>query len=407
MPKRIVKLLDRITPGISRSLGWEVVLTGLSFPASILLNRALGAEDRGLLALVFLFPSTLIVLGNCQWDRLLQSLITSKQISGKEAWRRTLYYTWWLSLVFIPLGIATSIFFDKLSPQLLSLSLVYYINFPVCFLWNSLSAVYIATGSINGQYSMKLGMQLSYLILIFLALSINILSVQSVVIIHITMHLSCLLVGLSSKNKLMSGITSIEKPSFTPLVASFLPYLLESISGRIDTIAFSFVSSVGALGQYAGISALMVPVGLISNAMTSGSTARLDWTQPSIVRRYLMKTSIVLMCLLLLLVAGGILLGPYLLGTILGKSFESGYWMIPWIATVIVMQAASVQFHSTLRLSGYLKAYLTVQIVEAFVRIITVSSLGFYLSEFGIILGLVIASIFKIMACLYYQNKHN
>jgi O-antigen/teichoic acid export membrane protein len=406
MPKHFFKILDKVTPGASRSLGWEVLMSAISFPASILLNRTLGAEDRGLLALVILVPSTIFVLGSCQWDRLLKGLITSKQISSKEAWRRTIYYAWVLSLIFIPFGIIGSIFFEKLPVEFRLLSIFYSFDFPIYFLCGCLSTIYIAIGSIDGQYLMRIGYQGSYLVLLFVLFFTGILSVQSMIFIYIAIHIINLAFGLFQKERLLVGIVLKEKPPLSPLIKAFLPYLLESFSTRIDIWAFSIFGSLVSLGHYTGITALMLPVGLVSNAMTSASTARLDWKQPNLVLQYLLKAITVFLCLLVIMIFGGILTGQYLLNFILGKSFQEGYWMIPWIAVIVVCQAAAIQFHTALQLSGFLNEYLIIQLIEPIVRLLIVLALGYWLSELGIMIAMIALSIFKVAVCYYsYKNR--
>lgn len=398
------KILDKVTPGASRSLAWEVLMAALSFPASILLNRTLGAEDRGLLALIILIPSTIFALGTCQWDRLLKGLITSKQISGKEAWRRTNYYVFLSSFVFIPLAIFLIIAFDKIPSNVRLLSILYCVNFPIFFLGASLSAIYLAIGSVDGQYLMRIGLQGSYLVLLFGLFLTGILSIKVMVIVYITIHLISLLCGLYYKNKLITGNILQDRPKILPLAKAFLPYLLESFTTKIDIWAFSIFASLPNLGNYTAITSMMIPVGLVSNAMTSGSTARLDWTQPNLVRKYLYKTLFVLLFFLLFLAIGGFILGPYLLRIVLGKSFESGAWMIPWIAVIVVSQATAVQFHSALQLAGYLNAYLLIQTIEALCRFIIVFTLGWFFSELGIMLGVLSLSILKVLVCIYFYN---
>ncbi|MEH1853882.1 MAG: hypothetical protein V7L11_19915 [Nostoc sp.] len=405
MPKHLLKILDKVTPGASRSLGWEILMSALSFPASLLLNRTLGAEDRGLLALVILVPSTIFVLGSCQWDRLLKGLITSKQISPREAWRRTTYYAFWLSVIFIPLGVFASLAFDKVPENVRWLSIIYNANFPIYFLGGCLSAIYVAAGSIDGQYLMRIGLQGSYLILIYGLLLTNLLSVKSVVFLYIAVHTISLVMGWIKKEQIITGEISQERPPIAPLVHAFLPYSLESFSTRIDIWAFSIFGSLVSLGHYTGITALMLPVGLISNALTSASTAKLDWTNPDIVRRYLIKTIKVLLCLMLLLVIGGILLGSSIMKLLLGRSFEGGEWMIPWIAVIVVGQAAAIQFHSALQLSGALNAYLIIQTIEPCLRLIIVLLLGMWLSELGILIGITVSFSLKVAVCIYFHKK--
>ncbi|MDZ8225833.1 MULTISPECIES: hypothetical protein [unclassified Nostoc] len=405
MPKHLFKILDKVTPGASRSLGWEVLMSALSFPASLLLNRTLGAEDRGLLALVILVPSSIFVLGTCQWDRLLKGLITSKQISVREAWRRTIYYAFCLSIIFIPLGVFASLVFDKIPQNFRWLSIVYNANFPIYFIGGCLSAIYVAAGSIDGQYLMRIGLQGSYLVLIYALLLTNLLSVKSVVFIYIAIHTISLGMGWFKKEQLITGEISQQRPPLVPLFHAFFPYSLESFSTRIDIWAFSIFGSLVSLGHYTGITALMLPVGLISNALTSASTAKLDWTNPDIVRRYLIKTVKVLLCLMLVLVIGGILLGSSIMKLLLGRSFEGGEWMIPWIAVIVVGQAAAIQFHSALQLSGALNAYLIIQTIEPFLRLIIVLFLGMWLSELGILIGITVSFSLKVAVCIYFHKR--
>lgn len=404
--KRLIKILDKVTPGASRSLGWELLLTALSFPASILVNRTLGAEERGLFALAILVPFTVITLGTCQWERLVRGMIASKLISSKEAWRRTIYYTFWLSLIFIPVGIVTSLAYTQLTFSSRLVSAVYSLSFPVVMLSGCLSAIYVAAGSIDGQYSMRLAYQGSYIVLVLGLVFLGWLSVSSLVFIYVAIWVISLVVGLLKTTQILSGLTLAQKPPFSPLVRAFLPNAFEVVSLNADTWAFSIFSSIAALGYYAGITGLMQPVGLVSNALSSGSTARLDWTKSSVVYRYLFKTVVTMSCLLAGLVIGGMLIGSHLVGSVLGKSFEGGEWMIPWIAGIVVSKAVATQFHFAVQLSGLQNAYLATQTLEPIVRVGLVLLLGWQLSGLGILMAMIFSSIIKVLVCSYFLKKY-
>lgn len=407
MNQKLFKILDKVTPGASRSLGWEVVLMALAFPASILVNRNLGAEDRGLFSLVILVPTTVITLGTCQWDRLVKGAIASKKISSNEAWRRTIYYCLWLSLLFMPIGIIASLVYSQVSPAYRVISSLYSFTFPIIMLAGSLGAIYVAMGSIDGQYSMRIAYQGSYIVLVFILILLGWLSVPSLVFTYFAIWLISLLVGWSKKKNLLSGNKLTEKPSLFPLLWGFLPYSLESFSINADIWAFSIFSSVATLGHYVAITGLMQPVGLVSNALTSASTARLDWTQPSVVRRYLFKTIITMLCMLVLLSIGGILIGNHLLGWLLGRSFEGGDWMIPWIAGIMVCKAITNQFHFALQLSGQGKAYLVIQSLDSLIRSVMVLFLGSNLLELGILIGMILSLLIKGIICYIVFLKNN
>lgn len=401
MLKKLLKLLDRVTPGATRSLGWEVLLTALSFPASILLNRTLGAEDRGLFSLSMLIPSTVITLGTCQWERLVKGLITSKEISSKEAWRRTIYYTFWLSIIFIPLGILASLAYTRVPFYSRIWGALYSLSFPVVMLSLSLSSILIATGYIDAQYSIRVGYQGSYIFLVFILIFFGWLSVPTLILTYFAIWLISLLVGLLKQTTLFKGTTLTEKPNFSLLRRSFLPYAFESFSYNADTWAFSIFGSLLSLGYYVAITGLMQPVGVIFNALNNGSTARLDWTEPLIVIRYLFKTVVTMSLLLVGLVIGGMLIGTQLLEGILGRSFQGGEWMIPWIAGIVVSQAVATQFHFAVQLSGFKNAYLVVQTLESVTRVGFALLLGWQFSELGIFVGCISSSIVKCLACSY------
>lgn len=396
----IVRTLDKVTPGTSRSIAWEFGIALVSFPASVLLNRTLGAEDRGLLALVVLVPTTIFVVGSCQWDRLLQGLITSKHSSSREIWRQTKYYSFWLSLIFVPFSIVCSLFYTQIPLDNRWLSMLYSLNFPIYFLCGCLASIYIASGNIDGQYWMRIALQGSYLIFSLGCWLTHTLSVQSMIAIYIIMHLASLVAGWRWIDRLLDGEIRVEiVPPITPLIKAFPPYLLESFSSRIDIWLLSLFTSLVTLGQYSGITALMMPVGLLSNAMTSASTARLDWQDSIAVEKYLYRTLVALSILLFILALGGISLGPYFLNLILGETFSRGTWMIPWIAAIVVTQAAAFQFHAALRLKGNSDTYLMIQSIEPFIKLCITFILGWKLAEIGIFLGLIVSSILKIGIC--------
>lgn len=400
------KILDRITPGASRSFNWEVLMMLTTFPASILLNRTLGAEQRGLLALVILVPETLFTVGNCQWIKLLKGLITSKQISGKEAWCRSIYYCYLLSIFFVPIGIATSIYFVNIPQEFKITSAVMCIIFPIIFLQRALSSIYIASGMINEQYYMVIVRQISYVFLVFIAIIIGQLSIKSMSLIYMLMYLFSFLFGFVRRKKIIGEVLD-ERPSLTILGKGFIPYSLKTLSQRTDILAFSTFGSLSALGSYKAMTAMMTPVGLVSNALSSGSTACLDWTNDYAVNRYLKKTTIILLSLLFILCISGNLVGQYLLELVLGKSFHDSSWMISWISCVVVCRAADSQFHEALQLSGFGNYYLIIQTIELFLNLFLVVLLGWCFAERGIFAGIIITSITKSFICftLTRQNQ--
>jgi O-antigen/teichoic acid export membrane protein len=400
-----IKILDKVAIGATRSLGWEVLITIISFPTAILVNRTLGAEDRGLFSLVILVPYTVSRLGTCQWDRTVKGLITSKQISSKEAWRRTIFYTYKLSFLFIPIGIIASLAYGPIPLNARLISALYAFNFPFFLLSVSISSIYLASGAIDTQYLIRLAYQVSYLILVLGTILSGSLSVASLVLINIAIWFTSVVIGFFKKEQIFNGLTIAAKPPTSHLTKAFLPYAFESLSVNADIWAFSFFGSLATLGSYVAIASLMQPVGLVSNAFTSASTANLDWTKPSIVRHYLLKTVVIMSFLLLGLFIAGKFLAPFILGQILGKTFQNGEWMIPWMATIFVFKSLAMQFQFALQLSGKENAYWKIQTLEAPLLGIMLCIFGYFMSELGILIALVLNSIIKCVICLFSSSS--
>jgi hypothetical protein len=394
-----IRVLDKVTPGATRSLAWEVAMAALVFPASIMVNRGLGAEDRGLLALVVLIPLTVFHAGSCQWDRLLKGMITSGKISGREAWRRTLIYAIALSLVFVPISVVASMFYEPLGEVGKLWSVIFSGTFPIYFLAGCLSAVFVACGSIDGQYSMRLSQHGGYLILVFLLFAFDLLSVGGMVAVYFIQYAVSLGVGWLKREQILTGPVVEESVEWKPLLRGFLPHGLETAGSKIDIWAFSLFSAALPLGHYVGATALMTPVGLLSSALTSASTARLDWSNAREVRKYVSRTAFALSVALVILAVGGWLVGGAVLVWVLGDTFQGGEWMIPGVALVVVGNAAAFQLHSALQLSGRLDAYLFVQSTEPVLRLPLVLGLGWGFAESGIFAGMALGSVVKAAWC--------
>jgi O-antigen/teichoic acid export membrane protein len=394
--RRYAARFESILPGAARSIGWEALLAGIGFPASLLLNRSLGAEQRGVFALATLVPTTLFVLGSCQWDRIARGMVTSRAVSSNEAWRRTLLYSLPLSLVFVPVGIAASAVYPGLPSEARLYSAIYCLNFPIYFLGGTLQTVFLAAGGLDSQYWTRLSMQVSYLALLLFLLVRGWISIPVMIALYFTTHAISLMVAMNLRSRVLAGPVETQAPPIAPLVQALPPLVAESVAAKADVWAFSLVGSLATLGQYAGLSAMMLPLGLVSNAMLSSSTARLNWKDNKAVHRYLFRATGVLGVLFLVVSISGVLLGPVLLPMLLGTSFADGEWMVPWIAIVVAVQSLSNQFHASVQLSGRTAAFLRIQTGDSVIRLALTLGAAAFFGATGIFAGLILASIIKI-----------
>ncbi|MFH1066825.1 MAG: hypothetical protein V1746_02865 [bacterium] len=398
-------LASNVRRAVSQSLTWEVILAATAFPASILLNRALGAEDRGLLALVALIPTTFFVLGSCQWDRLVKGLLTSGKMSSAEAWRVTKHYTFRLTLIFLPISILCGLIYTAVPWSHRWMSVVYSFTWPVYFLAGSLGAIFLASSGIAGQYWMRVGLQGSYLVILIGMFLTRTVSVFHVILAYFFMQIISLAFGLFMRKKLLSGAQQSANPSFKPLVKGFFPFAMETFSTKADTWAFSFFSNVASLGSYAAITALLLPLNLLSSSLLTGATATLNWKNHAAVRSYLIKSAVLLSGFAALIGAGGFFGGAWVIGGILGKSFALSAWMIPWIAAIVLANACANQFHMALQLSGRQDSYLLIQTAEPVARLSVVLLLGWGMGTIGIFMAMILISLLKSVACGCWMHK--
>jgi O-antigen/teichoic acid export membrane protein len=275
------------------------------------------------------------------------------------------------------------------------------LNFPAYFLGGTIQSIFLAAGGLDLQYWTRLSMQSSYLMLLFLLLGLGVPSLSSLVGVYFVTHLISLIVAVTFSRTVLTGEAGAGRPGLRPLLRALPPLIAEAIAAKADVWAFSLFGTLAGVGQYSGLSALMIPVGLVSNALLSSSTAQLDWTQPSLVRSYLLRASIALACLCAAIGVGGTVFGPAVLSAVLGKSFAEGEWMIPWIALIVVGQATANQFHSSVQLSGLSSAFFVIQSVDSGIRLFMVTCGAWAFGEVGILIALVLSSVAKIAWSAY------
>lgn len=387
-------LVDKVFPGASRSFAWEFLCTAVSFFASLLLNRTLGATDRGTLALILLIPSIAFGIGGCQWDQTLMGSITSQKISSKEGWRRSVYYTYLLSGIVIPILTIGALLYPDFSVSVRQMIILYGFTFPFYFLTMCLANTYVAIGIVDIAYSIKVIQSVYYIASIFALVLSHHLSVFTVTLVYAGSNVIGFTAGLFYRKKLYGDIQN-NRPSFAPLIQGFAPLTLEILASRLDFLILAAVSNPTILGQYATITALMTPVGIFSNSIASSSAANLDWTKPKIVNRHLIKVFILFLLVLCAIIIGSMLFGGSILYWLLGETYVSGQWMIPLIGTVVTIQLLGMQFHTALRLSGLQSQYLRIQTIESFFRFFAVGLLAWKFGERGIFWGMVLSSSLK------------
>jgi O-antigen/teichoic acid export membrane protein len=280
-------------------------------------------------------------------------------------------------------------------------SAIYCLNFPIYFVGGTLQTIFLAAGGLEAQYWVRVSTQVRYLLLLYLALLTGFTSVGTLVGIYFAFHTVSLGACFIVRRRVLSGDVEHTAPSLKPLARALPPLIAESIAARADVWAFTLYGTLSSVGQYSGLTALMLPVSLVSNAMLSTSMARLDWTSRSIVRRYVLRAGVLLIAMYAVVAVLSVLFGPWFLAVVLGKSFGAGAWMIGWVSAVVSLQAVSNQFHAAVQLSGRARAFLAIQSGDAILRMFTIFGCALIAGERGVLAGVILGYVAKIAVSAY------
>lgn len=386
----------------SSGIALEASIILILLPASIVVNRSLGAEERGILAAMLLMPLAVSALVTGQWQRILRAQITSKAADPAQMWARTQVY----SLLMSAVGVLVSAILIGLQQQLTEEQRYQAMLAALFIVPSTLYSLFLADflaaiNKLRASYAVRLAPPLVYLAAIPLWLWQG-LSLPVVLVLNVLMPAAACLVGWLYLRSLSMSASTVQPfdALFRSFLGSFPPYALEVLG--LNAAIWSLTTFVGhaETGAYAAFALFAIPAKVVSNGLINVATGRLDWTDPTKVSDFVRKGLLFLLAAGVLLAIGTLLAGRIIVVAVLGESFGSATWMLPYIVLGGFLTSAAFFVLVAILLQGRQSLYLKIQSADGLVRIVLIVWGCFIAGALGILVAICLASAIKLAACL-------
>jgi len=377
----------------------EGVIILITFPASILLNRQLGPEARGILATVVLVPTVVAMLVMSQWERTLKAQITSGVESPAEVWARTRKYTVLISFVGVLLSALLISTQRQLAVEYRYLAILFTLFvLPLSVVGTFISNFFAAINALKASYAVKLAGPVIYFLAIILLGSWKWLSVLTALLAQVLLWVCTCLVGWFCLRslRLPSANVRLFDAKIKILLYSFPPYVLEVISSQADIWFLSTFVGYVETGSYVAFRMFESPMKVIALGMINVGTGRVQWTNAASVHDFLRKGISAIALAGGMVMIGTLLLGKFLIVSMLGQSFSGEVWMLPYIVLNGLLASTAFLLLIGIQLQGQQSLYLKIQSADGILRIGLIS-LGCLISgAHGILIAICVASFIKI-----------
>lgn len=383
---------------ISQGLIWEIAIVIIAMPASILLNRSLGSEDRGILAAIMLIPGLVSTIIGCQWDKLIRSKILSGVNTPEEVWWITKRYLLVMSLV----GIVLSCFLIEIQESLGSqdkklafITSIFLVPLPLLSLF--LAALINASRKLKEYYLLRIIGPTVFLsaVIIF---CIGKFTIEKALLSHILLWISTVILGIYFlKSNFRKNYSNNIKLKINELVNGFPAYVLETVSVQLDIWLLATYCGYAVTGAYVAFKIFDVPMRTIAFAIINVGGTNINLENKNEVIKYLTRSTLIMTFLGLLFLVLTIIFGKKLILLAIGNSYQEMVWMLVFIVIGSILFNISSILMNFILIQGKASQYLQVQITDAVLKI-TLLIFGCILFEaLGILLALIISSIIKII----------
>jgi len=385
----------------SSGILFEALIILIALPASILLNRHLGAEARGILAAMLLMPCIAGTVVSSQWDRTLRAQITSKVNSPAEVWTRTKKYTWLMSVVglalsFVLIGTQWQLTIEQRFQAMLAALFLVPLSLAGLFMTTFLAAI----NDLNASYTVRVVGPVVFLLVILLGVWQG-LSVPVALSANVLLWVGACLVGwfFLRSHHLTSVSVRVFDANIKTLLSPLPPFALEVMSLQADVWFLSaFVGNV-VTGAYVAFRVFEFPLKVIVFGMINVGSGRVRWTNIAMVQDFVRKGSLTMALVGGAVMAGTLLFGRFLVVTVLGESFGDQVWMLPYIVAAGALANTAFLFLTVIQLQGQQALYLKIQSADGVLRIVLIGIGCLIGGAHGVLIAICAASFIKLAIC--------
>lgn len=248
----------------------------LALPASVIINRALGPESRGILGIVLLLPSMASTIASLQWDRNVRAGVASARIEYDYALRKTVKLLPIMTAIGFIL-VAISVFFVPSLPieykYLSILSSLILVPLPV---YGAVSqAILIAKAQTSAFYEAKIYAQILYLTTVIILFASGFLNVIGGAISIIIFWCGTVVLLSKKINALGCNIDSVSGKSTQFLDVGVLTNIIEVIALQSPMLIAAQFCGVEIAGVYAAFKIFELPVQTLAAAIANVTYADL------------------------------------------------------------------------------------------------------------------------------------
>ena len=382
----------------------ETLITLLSISLGILTNRILGAEQRGMLAAVMLYPAILSGVSSLQWDRQIISDIKSKIGTLNSIKSKIAATALTNGIVATVIVVVLSMVDNQISTNQVILISIYSIISIPCLLIQLYSNAYLIAKNqtIQVYYNRILLPFIMLCILLALILVTEIYYLHIVLLTMMSWVFTAIYVLISQKIRLIKV-----KENLKIIISELAQYrrhmahLLDSISAHIDIIVVLKMLPMSFAGAYIFFKLIDLPYKIITFAFGNATAGQLV-TEDKINIRYLGKYFFIITVLMSSVLIGPINYYETVIDLVVGPTYLEYSYLIKPITICCWTSAIGAHSYNLLTHAGAIDNLYIIQRYDFLLRTILMIIFTLVLGWIGLVLSIVISNCIKI-ALVFYQ----
>ena len=384
---------------LKKGIVGETLITLLSIILGVLTNRFLGAEQRGMLAAVMLYPTILSSVSSLQWDRQIISDIKSKIVSSDLIKSQIVTTALTNGVVAALIVVVLSITDNKISTHEIILIGIYsLISIPCSLIQLYNNAYLIAKDRTMQVYGNRILMPLIMLCLLMALISAHQISYSHIVIITmIAWAMTAIYILTAHKISLLN--LKLDYKNLITQLAQYkknMAHLLDSVSTHMDIIVVLNLLPLNFAGAYIFFKLIDLPFKIITFAFGT-ATAGLLVIGGNINIRYLGKYLI-----FITMIMGSVLIIPInyletIIDLVVGPSYLQFSYLIKPLTICFWTSAVGLHGYSLLTHAGAVAKLYSVQKYDFLLRTLLMVALTQAFGWIGLVLSIVVSNCMRVV----------
>jgi hypothetical protein len=388
---------------------FEALVLLIPLPASILLNQALGPENRGYLAGLLLAPGVVASIVSCNWDKTLKGYLLRDSSALQDIFDKSYFLFIYQTMIGF-LICFTLLFFNFKGFDIyfgltitailvvipLQLASNYYISISSC-IKNQFTIYFIKMGSTFAF----LGSVSFFFFKDSISLSTAFLC--NMMVATISLGASAYVLRNSIKFSLTPKSINIRRDD---ILSNFPSHVLEIISSQFDVWIILYFIGAAEAGAYLAFKMIELPFRSITFATLNFGAKKIVWDSSFDLIRSIFIITLIFSILLFLYFILSHFLNEIIL-FLLGESYRTFLWIITYIAVISALNNIYQILSTSFLYSGKIKLFYKLQLFNSFQKIIFIIFFYYFLNFKGVLLGLIFSNLSSVVLLFFIQLRLN